>query len=383
MKIVYCTPSLYIAGGIERVLTSKANYLASQGDKYDVTIILTDGYGKEPFYHLSDKVRLVNLNIGFEELWELSFFRKIPVYLKKQRLFKRRLTEELMRLKPDITVSTLRREINFITDIPDGSKKIGEIHINRQNYRNFSDGSTSPVKRLFAKWWMWRLTKKLKRLDKFVVLTEEDMHSWQELDNVCVIPNPLPFVPAEKSALTEKRVIAVGRYSHEKGIDLLLRAWSIASKELPGWRLCTYGTGNREPYLQLARELHLDESQYELCSAVENIGQEYLNSSLFVLSSRFEGFGMALVEAMSYGLAAVAFNCPTGPKHIISNGKDGILVENGNIQELANTLVRVAGNSGLMTSLGHEAAQTAQRFAIGEIGRRWEELFHQLAPHSV
>ena len=109
MRIVYCTPSIYIAGGIERVLTSKANYLAGLDGQYEVIIILTDGYGKEPFYPLSDKVQVINLNIGFEELWQLSFLRKIPVYLKKQRLFRRRLREELVRLRPDITVSTLRR----------------------------------------------------------------------------------------------------------------------------------------------------------------------------------------------------------------------------------------------------------------------------------
>ena len=109
IKIVYCTPSIYIAGGIERVLTTKVNYLANQADKYEITIILTDGYGKEPFFPLSDKVKVVNLNIGFEELWSMSFVQKIFAYLKKQRRFKRMLRQELMRLKPDICVSTLRR----------------------------------------------------------------------------------------------------------------------------------------------------------------------------------------------------------------------------------------------------------------------------------
>ena len=85
VKIVYCTPSIYIAGGIERVLTTKVNYLANQEDRFDITIILTDGYGKEPFYPLSDKVHVINLNIGFEELWRCSFIKKIFVYLKKQK----------------------------------------------------------------------------------------------------------------------------------------------------------------------------------------------------------------------------------------------------------------------------------------------------------
>ena len=169
-KIVYLTPALYMAGGVERVLTLKANYFAEHFG-YDITIILTDGKGKPLFYPLSDKVNVINLDINFEELWTCSFLKKIFVYLKKQRLYKKRAREELLRLCPDITVSLLRREINFINDIKDGSRKIGELHVNRANYRNFEQGDANFIKNLFAKFWMRSLVGKLKRLDRFVVLT--------------------------------------------------------------------------------------------------------------------------------------------------------------------------------------------------------------------
>ena len=219
-RIVYCTPALYFAGGMERVLTMKANYFAEHFG-YDITIILTEGEGKPLFYPLSDKVKVVNLNIGFEELWTCSFIKKIFIYLKKQYLYRKMLKNELMRIRPDITVSTLRREINFINEIKDGSKKIGEIHINRANFRNFESKDDNFIKRFLAKVWMNDLTNKLKKLDRFVVLTEKDKEAWVELDNVCVIPNPLSFVPQNISKLTEKRVIVVGRYCHEKDYDLL------------------------------------------------------------------------------------------------------------------------------------------------------------------
>ncbi|MBO6253674.1 MAG: glycosyltransferase family 4 protein, partial [Bacteroidaceae bacterium] len=119
LKIVYITPALYMAGGVERVLTLKANYFAEHFG-YDITIILTDGKGKPHAYPLSDKVKVINLDINFEELWTCSFVKKIFVYLKKQRIYKRKLTAELMRIRPDITDSLLRREINFINDIKDG-----------------------------------------------------------------------------------------------------------------------------------------------------------------------------------------------------------------------------------------------------------------------
>lgn len=121
-----------------------------------------------------------------------------------------------MRIRPDITVSMLRREINFINEIKDGSKKIGEMHINRANFRKFEAEKHNFIKNLFARFWSGRLVSHLKKLDRFVVLTEKDREAWTELDNVEVIPNPSPFMPSQVSPLTEKRVIAVGRYSHEK-----------------------------------------------------------------------------------------------------------------------------------------------------------------------
>ena len=335
LKIVYLTPALYMAGGVERVLTLKANYFVEHFG-YDITIILTEGKDKPLFYPLSDKVKVVNLNIGFEELWTCSFVKKIFVYLKKQRLYKKLVEAELMHLRPDITISLLRREINFITGIKDGSKKIGELHVNRANYRNFESGDSNFFKTIFAKFWMRNLVSKLKKLDKFVVLTHEDKQSWPELSNISVIPDPLSFVPTCVSSLTEKRVIAVGRYVYQKGFDLLLQAWSKIEKQYPDWQLAIYGDGNRTPYEMLVRQLGIEASRCHLNGPTTNIQLEYANSSLFVFSSRFEGFGMVLVEAMACGLPVVSFSCPCGPKDIIKDGEDGLLVENGNVDALAD-----------------------------------------------
>jgi glycosyltransferase involved in cell wall biosynthesis len=375
IKIVYCTPSIYIAGGIERVLTTKVNYLANQEDKYEISIILTDGYGKEPFFPLSEKVHIINLNIGFEELWGMSLVKKVFAYLTKKRRFKRMLRQELMRIKADIFVSTLRREINFICDIPDGSRKIGELHVNRLNYRNFASNESNFIKNIFAKWWMHRLVRQLKRLDKLVVLTEQDKLAWKELNNVCAIPNPLPSIPEDVSLLTEKRVIAVGRYSYEKGFDRLLQVWSIVEKECPDWKLAVFGSGDRTSYIKQMQDLKIDENRCELHSAVENIGAEYLNSSVFALSSRFEGFGMVLLEAMSHGLPVVSFDCPWGPRAIIDNGKDGILVENGNVQQLADGVIRLIRDKEQRESLARSAREKARQYDISIIGQQWEQLF--------
>ena len=374
LKLVYLTPALYMAGGVERVLTLKANYFAEHFG-YDVTIILTEGKGKSPFYPLSDRIKVVNLDIGFEQLWNCSFLKKIFVYLKKQRQYKKALTAELMKLCPDITVSLLRREINFLIGIKDGSKKIGELHVNRLNYRNFEANDTNFIKQLFAKLWMSSLVKQLKRLDRFVVLTEEDKLAWPELKNVSVIPDPLSFVPTAQSTLGVKRVIAVGRYVYQKGFDLLLQAWAKIECKCPDWMLVVYGDGDRAPYEQMMRNLGIDTSRCLLNGPTTDIQREYVNSSLFVFTSRFEGFGMVLVEAMACGLPVVSFACPCGPKDIVRDGEDGFLVENGNIDELVQQLMKLMVDHRLRTAFARHAQQNAQRFNIEQTALRWKSVF--------
>ena len=377
LKIVYITPALYMAGGVERVLTLKANYFAEHFG-YDITIILTEGKGKTLFYPLSDKIKVINLNIGFEELWTCTFAQKILVYLKKQRQFKKALTNVLMSIQPDITVSLLRREINFINGIKDGSRKIGELHVNRANYRNFETNDSNFIKNIFAKFWMCSLVSKLKKLDHFVVLTEEDKSAWPELQNICVIPDPLSFVPNQVSRLSEKRVIAVGRYVYQKGFDLLLQSWAKIEKQFPDWEMAIFGDGNREPYQRQMKELGIDSSRCHLNGPTAEIQKEYVKSSVFAFSSRFEGFGMVLIEAMACGLPVVSFACPCGPKDIVRDGEDGFLAENGNVDALAAKLSMLMNDTFLRNTMARAAVRNVQRFSMAKIAEQWKSLFDGL-----
>ncbi len=374
LKIVYCTPALYMAGGVERVLSLKANYFAEHLN-YDITIILTEGKEKQLFYPLSDKIKVVHLDINFEDLWRCSFIKKIFVYLKKQRIFKKKLSDELMRIHPDITISLLRREINFLNEIKDGSKKIGELHVNRANYRNFESGDANAIKNLFAKFWMRNLVSHLKRLDRFVVLTEEDKSSWTELDNVEVIPDPLAFEIGAASPLIRKRVIAVGRYVYQKGFDLLLKSWSKIEKQHPDWELAIYGMGDRTPYEQIIDEMKIDKSRCHLYGSTLDIKKEYLDSSLFVFSSRFEGFGMVLIEAMACGLPVISFDCPCGPKDIVSHGEDGFLVPSGDTGSLADAMHKLMSDDTLRKEMASKAIANVRRFFLEEVVQRWRGLF--------
>ena len=376
-KIVYCTPSLYMAGGVERVLTLKANYFAEVYG-YDITIITTDGSENDCFFSLSPKVKVVNLNINFEEMWHHSFLKRLSLYIPKERLFKKKLTEELNRINPDITISLLRREINFLTDILDGSKKIGEIHINRAHYRNFTPNRTNPFKAFFAKYWMYGLVKKIKKLDRFVVLTEYDRQAWQDIPRVDVIPNPLPFFPELSNAPRRKRVIAVGRYFDEKGYDLLLKAWAIVEKRCDDWELVIYGDGNKSYYERIASSLNLDKNRCRLYDSIHEVQKEYLDSSIFVCTSRFEGFGMGIIEAMACGLPVVAFDCLWGPRSIISNGEDGLVVENCNVTKYAETIMKMIKTPGKLKTMGSNARRNVCRFNIDDIALEWKKLFDEL-----
>lgn len=376
-KIVYCIPALYLAGGMERVLTVKANYFAEVFG-YDITIILTDGKGKPFFYPLSNKIKTINLDIQFEELWNQSFIKKAFLFLKKQHRYKKALSQELTRLHPDFTVSLLRREINFINSIKDGSRKIGEIHINREHYRTFEEYETNFVKRVFSKYWQNSLVKELKKLDCFVVLTDSDQKAWKELHSVKVIPNPLSFNPTKISPLTNKRIISIGRYCHEKGFDILLQAWSMIQEDCKDWHLAIYGDGDRTFYDKLIDKLHIDRSHCALYGRTNNIEDEFYNSSISVCSSRFEGFGMVIAEAMACGLPVISFDCPWGPRSIITDRKDGLLVENGNVDEFARAIISLINDDETRLEYGKNARINIQRFSIESVANKWYELFNSI-----
>lgn len=385
-SIVFCTPALYSVGGVERIVSFKASFFAEQLG-YDVTIIVTEGKGRDCYFPLSDKIKVINFELGFEELWRASFVKKVFLYLTKQRQYKRLLEAELMRIRPDFTISMLRREINFLTTIQDGSKKIGELHVNRANYRNFETNDSNVLKRLFAKFWMKSLVGKLKRLDQLVVLTDKSKASWPELSNVTVIPDPIPLqiecgVRSEECGARTKRVVTIGRYAYQKGYDLLLQAWAEVEKHNLEWTLDIFGQGDQTYYRQLMTDLGIDSHRCHLNGPVEDVVKAYQDCSVFVLSSRFEGFGLVLVEAMACGLPVVSFDCPAGPDEIINDGVDGLLVPSGNVKVLAEKLMTLMANENLRKRLGEQARQSVRRYEMASIARQWESLFDQLMTAS-
>lgn len=376
-KIVYFVGGLLSPNGMGTILSQKINYLAEHTD-YDLYMVLTEKAGSPWYYDIHPRVKWVNFDINFDELDIMPFHKKLWHYFLKQRRFKRMFSDYLMKVRPDISVSICRREINFITDIQDGSKKIAEIHFARPFYRKFQKSFFPKfLNEWISKQWIGRFVNKLKRLDKFVVLTEEDSQNWPELNNLVVIPNFVSSTSMLRSSLSNKRVIAVGRYSWQKGFDMLINAWKVVNTRHPDWQLDIYGSGDNALYQKQADGLGLA-SVVTCHGSVEHVYGKYAESSLFVLSSRYEGFGLVLVEAMGVGLPVVSFACPCGPRDILKDGETGILVSPGDVKGLAEKICFVIEHQDVRQSMGERAITRAKMFTQERVMQQWMELFENL-----
>jgi len=380
-KILICTPAIYSAGGVERVVSVKASYFAERLG-YDVTIILTEGKGRDCFFTISDHVNIINYELNFEALWSLPFWKKVLAYLQKQHVYKRKLKEDLLRIRPDFTISTLRREINFIIGINDGSFKIGELHVNRTNYRSFDKNHSNTLMRLFARFWMNNLLGKLSKLDRMVILTDNALLDWPELDNVVKIQDPLPFNIEGRSELSAKRIISIGRYAYDKGNDLLLQTWAIIQTKCSDWTLDVCGNGDRVPYHNQMQKLDIDPNRCHLFGPTTDVKHEYLNSSVFVLPSRFEGFGLVLIEAMACGVPVVSFDCENGPRSIITDGFDGFLISPFDVEAFAEKVILLMKDENLRREMGENARRSAAKYDIDIVGQQWKQLFDELMQNN-
>ena len=180
------------------------------------------------------------------------------------------------------------------------------------------------------------------------------------------------------STLSSKRVVSIGRYAYEKGNDLLLNAWAKVEKSCKDWSLDIYGMGNQAPYRALMLELGIDETRCHLHGSLTDVKDAYLNSSVFTLPSRFEGFGLVIIEAMACGVPVVAFDCENGPRNIITNNYNGILVKPFQVDDYAESLLRLMHDDQLRAQMGNRACESSKRYAIDTIALQWKGLFDEL-----
>ncbi len=371
MKIVYCLPSTYCMGGVERIISGKANMLTEMG--HDVSIITTDQQGRPPYFKINDKIKCYDLGINYSQNKQRCFIKKLFYFFYNSYLHKKRLEKLLIELRADIVISTFFNEMAFLPQIKDGSKKIVEFHFSRPMFR-FT--SRKGIMGYIDKFMMSKNVKTLRKYDRFVVLSQEDAQNWKELNNISVINNVCTLDTVERAKLEEHRVISVGRYEFQKGFDRLINAWSLISHQVSDWTLHIFGEGSLRPILtKQIKDLHLENSVF-LDGATHNIGKELSKSSIATFTSHYEGFMMAITEAESTGLPVVSFDTPCGPKDIIR--EDGFLVKNGDIESLSKRLLSLMQNDELRKAMGEKAFENSKRFTPEAIMPQWISLFETI-----
>ena len=373
MKIIYCLPSTCHLGGLERIISYKVNLLSEMG--HDVSIITTDQQGRCPYFKINNKVKCYDLDINYRQSRQYFWMKKIFYFFYNSDRHKKKLKKLLMELKVDIVISTFCNEMGFLPQIKDGSKKIVEFHFCRTMFRFIR---RKGILGYIDDFMMYKYINTLRKYDRFVVLSNEDAESWKDLTNISVINNVCTIDIAEKANLEEHRVISVGRYEYQKGLDRLINVWAFIAHQVPDWSLHIFGEGSLRPLLtKQIRDLNLEKSVF-LDGASNDIGKELLNSSVAIFTSNYEGFLMAIVEAESAGLPVVSFDTPCGPKDIIRDGEDGFLVKNGDIEGLGKRLLLLMQDDKLRKEMGEKAFENSKRFTKEMLMPQWISLFESI-----
>ena len=373
MTIIYCIAGTFNSGGMERVLANKANYLAERG--YEVIIITTDQKERKPFFALSPKIQYYDLNVNYAENNDKGFLNKVLRYPFKQWKHKKMLTRFLYILQADIVISMFCNDVSFITKIRDGSKKVLEIHFSK--FKRLQYGRQGIWK--LADWWRSKMDEiAVRRFDKFIVLTDEDKGYWGDLPNMEVIENAKNEWGDHTAPLENKQVIAVGRYDYQKGFDRLIEAWRLVYERFPDWKLKIIGDGELRNELELLIDKYALNDVIELKKSVSDILTEYLEASIAVMSSRYEGLPMVLLEAMSVGLPIVSFECKCGPRDLITDGENGFLAPEGDVPMLAGKIIQLMEDADLRSKMGQAAKIKSEHFAEPVIMDKWIKLFDNL-----
>ena len=337
MNLLYCIPHLYNSGGMERVLTQKVNWLAAHTD-YTITIVTTEptptGTPK-CYFPLSEKVQVVELNIDFNADYTKPLLPKYCAHMRRMRAYKRALTEYIVQHGIELCISLGGKEIAFLRHLP--CRTIAEMHFAMDQRRQLIEANhKSLFWSLVGEVRTRQLVQAVKPLERLVVLTEADKAAWEKAGctNVTVIPNPCA-INSRKSKVESRKtktVLAVGRLHEQKGFDLLLQAWKPIEKTYSDWSLRIVGEGPKRAELEAQIESQ-GLKRVVLAGATNNVLDEYEAASIFVLSSRYEGLPLALIEAMWSGLPCIAFDCPQGPAELLAENR-GWLVPDGDIAEL-------------------------------------------------
>lgn len=375
LSVFYCIHSTYNPGGMERVLLNKVRYFVEEKG-WEVTVVTTDQHDRPSFYPFPEEVRMIDLGVNYSDDNGKPFHKKFFGFIKRRRLHKKRFKAMLEQIKPDVVDCFYPGECSFVPSLKDGSKKVMELHQSKLFHHQYNrSGLMGLADKVRA-----RMDEKLvRRFDRFVVLTQEDSEMWGEMPGIRVIPNAANFIADKYSDCTQKRVIAVGRLDYQKSFDRLIMAWEKVHQLMPDWRLDIFGQGEWKDMLQGMIDERGLQDCVRLNAPTKNIGKEYSESSMIVMSSHYEGFPMVMIEAMACGLPAVCFDFKCGPRDIIDEGENGLIVKDDDIEGLAEAIVKLMKDEELRKRMGENAKRVVETYSEERVMGLWEELFEEIS----
>lgn len=381
MRIVYVTETMVSSGGTEKMLSEKASYLVDVFG-YDVTIIsCTQIAGQANTFPLSQNVKQINLAIPYYRQYHYGYPKRLLVKWETNQALKKLLTKTIHQIDPDIVIGVARFAADIVTTIKCRAKKIIECHEARPFIMADMEGNRALVSRLYTNLIMKKRYFRMieRHADVVVTLTEGDSHLWKKARHLEVIPNFSTMAVSRMADYKNKRVIAVGRLSAEKGYDRLLKIWKRVSPQHQDWSLEFFGDGKLHHMLtNMIHDLQL--LNVTINPPTPHISEEYSKSAICVMTSHFEGFSLVLLEAIRHGLPCIAFDCPFGPASIIKDGICGYLIEDNDIEQYAQKLSLLMDQEDIWKSLSKEAIKRGEDFSVETVMNRWRQLFEDLVP---
>lgn len=381
MKILFVIDKMQDYAGIERILTCKMNYITTQTTS-QVFLTTYEQQCKPLAFPLNEQIAYHPIDAPIPLREDSSFLSWLKAYRHTRNIFERQFKDLLIAIQPNIVICTIYSypvlDIIINASYTQGIKIIMESHTQGETIKMCNKFRYN--KKLYRLFYLWdrHILKSLRKCNCVVTLTKQDIPFWEPFSRrTVVIPNMLTIQPKKVNNYAVKRVISAGRYMSEKGFDRLLEAWYHIDSKFHDWQLYIFGNGDRHVYQAIVDKYEMND-RVHLMTATTDIAEEFSKSSLYVMSSRYEGFGLVLAEAMSCGLPCISFDCPYGPREIIRDGEDGFLVKDGNVQELTHRIEFLMGQKQLRQLMGEQAIKNIARYQPESIMHLWYQLFKSL-----
>ena len=367
MKILYLTDQTFLHGGIEKVLSQKANYFADIC-KDEVTIVTYRQRNKVSSYHLSNRICKKDLGVDYDI--SKSYFH--PENFQKFQIHFTRLKNEMRQLKPDVIIScSFGPDFYFLPLLEKQIPKIKEFHSSRYFYDLNRKTFKSKVVRKMTSYFE-------NKYDEIVVLNDSEKGFYNN-SKITVIPNPAE-ISGERAQLKSKKIIAAGRISPVKNFVDIIYAFSLINDEFQNWEVHFYGedySGTQLKLENIVKKLNLDH-QIKFKGITSDLKKEMEGYSIYAMTSETECFPMVLLEALSVGMPIISYDCPTGPKHILTAQEDSFLTPYQNIDLFSEKLKVLMQNEEIRKKMGNSGIENVQRFNITKVMHQWKKLFESL-----